>query len=161
MVNIKTIFFLVYDRACSYNLFVPDEDDYDDDDDEPENSAVALQRQKYATRLYVLLLTICLYMLFYATLVQPQVRTVVISNIDLNQFEQLHFQYGDLLSCPCSTITTSYKTFISNRIHFHSVCSSFFVSQQWIEAMYLLNRSSYGPADFRTTAASQVDTHVY
>lgn len=89
-------------------------------------------------------------------MIRPQVRTVVITNIDSNKCSKLYSEYGENLSCPCSVIATSYKTFVSNTIAFHPICSSFFVSQQWIEALYIPSRSKYGVGDFRTTAVSQV-----
>ena len=156
MVNIKRTLLLIYQQIRDYNRFIPDENDYDDEIQDP---VIALQHQKYATRLYIVLLVLCFYMLLYATLTQPQVRTVIISNIDFNKFEELYLTYGELISCPCSTIATSYKTFISNTIQFHSVCSSVFVTQHWIDGLYLLNRSSYGVGDFRTTATSQVHSY--
>ena len=97
-----------------------------------------------------------MYVLFYATVIKPQAGTIVITDIDVNKFENLYSEHGEALSCPCSTITISYQQFVSNTIRFHPVCTSFFVSQQWIEALYLSNRSSYDTGDFRKTASSQV-----
>jgi len=88
-------------------------------------------------------------------MINPQVHTVIFTDINLNRFSELNSEYGDNLSCPCSVITTSYQTFVSNTIIFHPICSSFFVSQQWIDALYLSDRSRYGIGDFRTTAVSQ------
>lgn len=85
-----------------------------------------------------------------------QARTVVISNMDEYKFEKLYVEHGELLSCPCSTITTLYKTFVSHTIRFHPVCSSFFTSQQWIDVLYISNKHLYGVGDFRKTASSQV-----
>ena len=42
----------MYQRACNYNLFIPDEDDYDDEPIDPE---IATKQQKYTTWLYILL----------------------------------------------------------------------------------------------------------
>ena len=100
---------------------------------------------------------VSMYVLFYSGMMKTQARTVVISHIDPNKFEELYSKHGEILSCPCSTITTSYKSFVSNTIKFHPVCSSFFVSEQWAKALYLIDRSKYGVGDFRTTAASQVN----
>ncbi|CAF4335304.1 unnamed protein product, partial [Adineta steineri] len=50
-----------------------------------------------------------------------------------------------------------YKNFVSNTIKLHPVCSSRFVSQEWIHALYLSNASQYGVSDFRTTASSQFE----
>mgnify|MGYP001032830980 FL=1 len=88
-------------------------------------------------------------------MINPQVHTVIFTDINFNRFSELNSEYGDNLSCPCSVIITSYQTFVSNTIIFHPICSSFFVSQQWIDALYLSDRSRYGIGDFRTTAVSQ------
>lgn len=39
-------------RIHSYNLFIPDDDDYDDDTDEPRDTETVLKQQQYATWLY-------------------------------------------------------------------------------------------------------------
>ena len=54
-----------------------------------------------------------------------------------------------------------YKTFGSNKIKFHPVCSSIFVTQQWIKSLYLPNASQYRVEDFRTTAYSQVSQNLF
>lgn len=51
--NMKRIFYLFHNRACNYNLFISDENDYDDD---PQDLEIVLKHQKYSTRLYILLL---------------------------------------------------------------------------------------------------------
>jgi hypothetical protein len=38
----------------------------------------------------------------------------------------------------------------------HQICSSDFVKQEWIDALYIPDASRYGAIDFRTTASSQV-----
>lgn len=81
MVKIKSILQSFYRRASNYNLFVPDENDYDE---EPEDPATTLKHQKYTTRLYLLLLLVCMYVLFYATMINPQARIVVINDIDVD-----------------------------------------------------------------------------
>ncbi|CAF1434225.1 unnamed protein product [Adineta steineri] len=80
---------------------------------------------------------------------------VTISPITLSIFNELYREYNETLSCPCSTTMVPYKNFVSQKFTFHPVCSSIFVSQQWIEALYLFNASKYVPFDFRTTASSQ------
>ena len=89
-------------------------------------------------------------------MIKPQSRTIVISNVTPHLFKELHLKYAETLSCPCSTVITPYKAFVANTIRFHPVCSSAFVSRQWIEALYQPNASTFGTVDFRTTASSQV-----
>ncbi|CAF1196446.1 unnamed protein product [Adineta steineri] len=85
-----------------------------------------------------------------------QTRTVTISSITPSLFDQLRREHGETLSCPCSKITIPYNEFVTNNVSFHPLCSSLFVSQQWIEALYLFDSSIYLPMDFRTTGSTQV-----
>jgi hypothetical protein len=54
----KTILLWLYNQVRGYDLFIPEKDDYEDDDDhgEAEDPATVLIKQKYTTRIYVLLL---------------------------------------------------------------------------------------------------------
>ncbi|CAF1449251.1 unnamed protein product, partial [Adineta steineri] len=87
----------------------------------------------------------------------PTSRIVTISNLTPSLFDQLHREHGETLSCPCSTITIPYNTFVTNNVSFHPVCSSVFVSKEWIEGFYLPVANAYLLDDFRTTAFSQFD----
>ncbi|CAF3979496.1 unnamed protein product [Adineta steineri] len=49
----------------------------------------------------------------------PTSRTVTISNLTPSLFDQLHREHGETLSCPCSTITIPYSTFVTNNVSFH------------------------------------------
>jgi hypothetical protein len=44
------------DHIHTYNLFIPDEDEYDDNNDNLKDPATVVKHQRYATRLYVPLL---------------------------------------------------------------------------------------------------------
>ncbi|CAF1302420.1 unnamed protein product [Adineta steineri] len=83
--------------------------------------------------------------------------TVTVSNITPVKFNELYSKHNKTLSCPCSSTSISYKNFVFNTIKIHPVCSSRFVSQEWIHALYLSNASRYGVSDFRTTASSQFE----
>ncbi|CAF1152034.1 unnamed protein product [Adineta steineri] len=155
--NPKDSFRWFHEQLRNYNLFTPNENDYEDEDDEPKDPIIILKQQRYATRLYVSLLIITLYILFIVALIYPQTRIITVSNITPSLFEQLRIEYGETLSCPCSTTTVAYSEFVSNTIIFHPVCSSVFVSQEWIEALYLSNASAFLVMDFRTTASSQFE----
>ncbi|CAF3706074.1 unnamed protein product, partial [Adineta steineri] len=155
--NPKDLFRWFHEQLRNYNLFIPDENDYEDENDEPKDPVIILKQQRYTTRLYVFLLIITLYILFIVALIHPQMRTITVSNITPSLFEQLRIEYGETLSCPCSTTTVPYSEFVTNTIIFHPVCSSVFVSQQWVEALYLSNASAFLVMDFRTTASSQFE----
>ncbi|CAF3912044.1 unnamed protein product [Adineta steineri] len=90
-------------------------------------------------------------------MMQIESSTVTVSNITPVKFNELYSIHNKTLSCPCSSTSISYKNFVSNTIKTHPVCSSRFVSQEWIHALYLSNASRYGVSDFRTTASSQFE----
>lgn len=99
---------------------------------------------------------VSLYVLFYITLITPQFRTVTISHVTPAIFNRLYLEHDKALSCPCSAATVPHGDFTSDTITFHPVCSSIFVSEEWIQALYYINASRYGVTDFRTTANAQV-----
>ncbi|CAF1065691.1 unnamed protein product [Adineta steineri] len=146
-----------HDYVHNYNLFIPDEDDYEDDNDKSINPTVRVKQQKHSTWLYVFLFIISLYVLFFIALLNPSSRIVTISNLTPSLFDQLDREHGETLSCPCSIITIPYGTFVTNMILFHPVCSSVFVSREWIEGFYLPVANAYLLNDFRTTAFSQFE----
>ncbi|UJR07206.1 hypothetical protein I4U23_011494 [Adineta vaga] len=134
---------------------VGEENDYDDDDDTINDPAVVRKQQKCKTWLYIVLLGACLYILFYGTLIKTESETLIIYDITPDIFDQLYAEHGQALSCPCSTIIIQYKNFISHNITMHPVCSSIFISKEWIEGLYFGNESLYSVWDFRKSAYGQ------
>ncbi|CAF1165707.1 unnamed protein product [Adineta ricciae] len=157
--NPKVVLQWIYQKLISYNLFLLNEDDYEDDDNAHyiQDPRIVLKYQKYKTWLYVILFTVCLYVLFFVTLMKIESQTVIITKITPETFLQLNSEHSETLSCPCSTVTIPYKNFVSNEITMHPVCSSGFVDQQWIQAIYFEDASRYGVWDFRTSAYSQFE----
>ncbi|CAF1649187.1 unnamed protein product, partial [Adineta ricciae] len=157
--NPKVVWQWIYRKLISYNLFILSEDDYEDDDDTHyiQDPRIVLKYQKYKTWLYVILFTVCLYVLFYVTLMKVESQTVIVTKITPETFLQLNSEHGETLSCPCSIVTIPYKNFVSNEIIMHPICSSAFVDQQWIQAIYFEDASRYGVWDFRTSAYSQFE----
>jgi hypothetical protein len=102
------------------------------------------------------IISVSLYVLFYMASMKPQTRTVTIKRVTPVIFNQLYLKHGKTLLCPCAKDSVIYKGFVSTTFTFHPVCSSTFVSEKWIKALYLMDASRYGVTDFRTTASSQV-----
>ncbi|CAF1144697.1 unnamed protein product [Adineta steineri] len=162
MMKLKALLFWIKEQIVHYNLFMKEENEYDDNDNDDDNAnieendpAIVLKQQKYTTWFYILLLLGTTYILFYATVIKQQTRTITISNITLTVFNELYLEHGETLSCPCSNVAITYQAFVDSSIKFHPVCSSIFITQKWIEALYLKNPSEYGTGDFRSTAYSQ------
>ncbi|CAF1332836.1 unnamed protein product [Adineta ricciae] len=148
--HLKTLFLWIRAQLLNYNVFIPD-----DTDSEPNHITQSIKYQLYATRLYVLLLVITLYILFFATLTDQQTRLNTVSNVNSALFDKLRADYDETLSCPCSTNLILYDTFVSNTITFHPICSSYFVSREWIDFLYLSDVFKYFMMDFRATASYQ------
>ncbi|UJR34795.1 hypothetical protein I4U23_027576 [Adineta vaga] len=155
MISFKASFNWCYGQLCIYNLFVNEENDDDDDGDERRDKERILKQQKYTTWLYIILLMVSLYIVFYIALTKQQSSTITEANIDFSLFNQLYREHGENLSCPCSTIAIPLKHFVSHTIKFHPICSSIFISEEWIKAIYFKEESRYGIGDFRTIACSQ------
>lgn len=98
----------------------------------------------------------CVYILFYVTLVKKESETVVVSNITPDIYKKLYSEYAQNLLCPCTTTTIPLGNFVSKNVKIHPVCQSDFVSNQWIEGLYFANASSFILWDFRKTAYFQV-----
>ncbi|CAF1534991.1 unnamed protein product [Adineta steineri] len=134
------------------------EDDYDDDNNNNiQDPTIVIKHQKYKTWLYIILLTICFYILFYIHLIKTKSSIVIVEDITINLYKKLYSEHHETLLCPCSTTTISYEKITSNDVTIHSVCSSIFVDPIWINDLYFDNASQYGVWDFRTTAYSQFE----
>ncbi|CAF2074080.1 unnamed protein product [Rotaria magnacalcarata] len=59
-------------------------------------------------------------------------------------------QYEDRVQCPCSRIDTPLGDYVNVTITFHQLCSSYFVSQSWIDHSYHVNVSFIWPMNART-----------
>ncbi|CAF4387850.1 unnamed protein product, partial [Adineta steineri] len=139
-----------------------DENDYDNDEnDQIQDPETLIKHQKYATRLYIPLFIITIYILFFIALINPQTQTITVPNITPILFDQLYHEYGETLSCPCKNTSIFYETFVTTEISFHPVCSSIFISKEWIQSLYHPYASAFLVMDFRTTASSQVNQDVF
>lgn len=83
-------------------------------------------------------------------------RIVTIMDVTDTVYKKLHNQYASTLLCPCRKDTIEYRLFTSHHIRYHPLCSSIFVSWNWIQALYFPDASWYGATDFRTIAFAQV-----
>ncbi|CAF1343607.1 unnamed protein product [Adineta ricciae] len=152
--KLKDILSWLLDRIRNYNVFMS-EDDHVDNNDEVQEPSDILKHQKYTTRLYVLLLITCLYVLFYAVLIKTQPRTITEPHVTLAKFNELHLEYRTTLICPCSKPTLLYKDFVSFSITFHPICKSIFIHEEWIEGLSNKMQSNYTLWDFPTVAQLQ------
>lgn len=99
-----------------------------------------------------LVAVICILVFSSISVQQYSVTVESPSSEDVKGLQSL--EYGKL-SCPCSTITIPYETFITLEPVFHLVCSSEFVKTVWLDALFYENASMYLPLDIRSTLSAQ------
>jgi hypothetical protein len=85
------------------------------------NRTTAKQLGQYATRLYIILFSICLVVLTLYTIVQPQALTKTFDEPLINAYKGLIQDYGDKLKCSCSLIASPYHRFVEIEPVFHEV----------------------------------------
>ena len=122
--------------------------------DSESTDANIIQRERWSTRVYVVLL--CLLMLSL-TIYSAQVsRTILVtrSQPTEDQFVQLYARYPNTLTCPCSRVAIQYREIVRSQVAFHEVCQSHFISQENIDASYGANASFLSPVDIRTTLSA-------
>ena len=97
--------------------------------------------------LIIILITFALY-----TWLSIQTTIVTIENPSIEQFELLPFD----AQCPCSHISPSYADFTSIQVIFHQICSSDFISDRWIKAIYIdLYSTNFDVSNFQTYGSAQ------
>ncbi|CAF1490320.1 unnamed protein product [Adineta ricciae] len=81
------------------------------------------QSERISTKIYFLLLIICLIIFTTYTAIEYQEKTISIPYPEQTKFEQMKNTSLKNLQCPCDRIATKYSEFISFNPIFHQVCS--------------------------------------
>ena len=99
------------------------------------NNFEAERRATYVYLLLILCAALSILALYNALVKFPYRFTV--TNPPLEQYQQLEKQYGvDALNCPCSQVSITYSSFLNFDCSFHSVCSSDFVSDFYLQNLF-------------------------
>ncbi|CAF1633955.1 unnamed protein product [Adineta ricciae] len=77
--------------------------------------------------LQVTIVVLCLF-----TSLKSEIVTIIERNPSFERYKSLEISYSSNLRCSCSNETISYKNFLSLSPHFHPICSSSFISSEWI-----------------------------
>ncbi|CAF1557465.1 unnamed protein product [Adineta ricciae] len=111
-----------------------------------------LHSNRIATRIYFLILILCLVIFGSIFWLRHQITLEFIEYPIIDQFESLPID----ANCPCSHSSLGYGEFISLEITFHQVCSSEFVSDRWIKTLHFgLNSTYFHINDIRTYGSAQ------
>jgi hypothetical protein len=98
----------------------------------PSTDEYELQNERISTRLFIILLTIILTVLLLYTSLERVTKTGSMETPTLAQYSKLYATYSQTLTCPCTTISINYGKFLHVEYTFHQVCSSVFVTENWI-----------------------------
>ncbi|CAF1157256.1 unnamed protein product, partial [Didymodactylos carnosus] len=132
--RIRLLWSRINDKIRTFNIFKNPE----------KKTTYDLTNQYYATRLFILCLTISMVILIsYTTLTTVTITVKIEQPTSFVFLQQLYPKYNQTLNCPCTQISIKYKEFISFQPTFHQVCSSDFISQSWF---------NYDPVDFSMVA---------
>lgn len=120
-----------------------------------------LVHETYSTRLYVLLLVIAFIILTIYLSIIRTTQTVTIDKPSLETFETLYRAHSSTLTCPCEQLSTKYSELMFIEAHYHQICSSVFLTDQWLIywSLNLVNDSDpnappISGQDFRNTGSA-------
>jgi hypothetical protein len=118
-----------------------------------------LEHQRLSTRLYMTLLALAVFVLtLYSSLI-VETKIVQIKNASLSVVEELQMRTSSL-QCPCTILSIPYEHLFQLKPEYHQVCSSEFITSEWIEGLDRIGIPSLGElswfynnvGDFRTIA---------
>ena len=118
----------------------------------PSDDSSVLKNQKISTWLFIfLLISSVAVLLFYNALVPVQ-KTFTVQQPTYDKYLTLFSKYPNELQCPCKTVSVIYDRFIQVNYSLHYICSSFLVSEQWIEYLIRLKKTGFVSFDFRVVS---------
>lgn len=96
----------------------------------------AKSEERLITRIFILILTGCIIGVGFYIFLSENQEIVTIYQPTIEQYRNLYRDHAQTLRCPSSQLATSYETFFNVTFVLHQVCSSDFVSFEWLN--YLL-----------------------
>ena len=117
------------------------------------NDQDALRTQRISTRVFILLLTaaVIILVIYTSTETINDIKTVTLPS--LSRYLELSEKYPQTLSCPCTTISIAYRTFLNISYISHQICNSSYVSDPWLAFLLTFHASPLWADDFRATAS--------
>jgi hypothetical protein len=112
-----------------------------------------IRKQILTTRLYLVSFIIILFIFVLYTSLDKKSVSLNVPVMDLTEYEKFQMKYKNTLTCPCNKISIEYEQFVGLQPSYHQICSSNFVSQQWIN--YLFNNDAINDRNFLATASAQ------
>ncbi|CAF0739806.1 unnamed protein product [Adineta steineri] len=99
----------------------------------PSTNEYDLRNQRISTRLFIIALVFSTTILIGYNFFIDVTKVNNINSPNLTQYLDLYSQYPQTLTCPCTDITIKYEEFLEIDYTFHQLCSSTFVTDDWLE----------------------------
>ena len=111
--------------------------------------------QRWSTRIHTILLfcAMCILLVYNASTVKTQ--QIEVKHPSFETYYKLKNAYDTDIKCPCAQISAPYRSFLQLVPVYHEICSSFFVSQTWINMLFDDTTFIRYVLDFRATASNQ------
>ena len=109
----------------------------------PSQDPKIIRRNRRLTRIYLILLFVSSLILILYGLLRQETSLVIVESPTVSKYRELFYQYPLTLKCPCSHTAIKYNKFISqNQPQYHEICSSVFVSSEWLNSVETVTGSS-------------------
>ena len=103
----------------------------------PSTDENELRRQRISTRIFIIIFSIAIVILLFYTSLIKVTETINIKEPPFTQYVRLNSNYSQTLTCPCSKISINYGKFLQIEYTLHQVCSSKFLSNDWIDFLHI------------------------
>ncbi|CAF1345565.1 unnamed protein product [Rotaria sordida] len=114
------------------------------------------KKEQIINRCHFILLIVIIFLLYTAISLTLVPKTERVIRPSLFTYQYLLTNYQDSLQCSCSHISIEYQSFLTITSRIHQICSSDFVSNDWIDYIYnTIDPFHLNYTDFRITATGQ------
>ncbi|UJR16806.1 hypothetical protein I4U23_003705 [Adineta vaga] len=111
--------------------------------------------QRWSTRIYLLLLFVGMSIILIYNGIRLETRHYEVSNPSLEIYMELQKLYDTTLKCPCTQISILTGSFAEFVVEYDKICTSQFISQEWIDILFDNVTFRRFVVDFRATASNQ------
>lgn len=108
-----------------------------------------IHKEVITTRIYLTLLFLTFSILFAYSSQREFQYTVQFNKPSINDYRNLNSIHSSTLACPCSKLAVPYKSLLTLEPVFHPICSSDFISNEWLLYMYREIPNIYDPIELR------------
>ena len=114
--------------------------------------------QQIINRVHFIIMVFLLAIFYFVSFLPSRQITVEVSQPSFSTYQTLLKDHGSQwLECSCAKLSISYESFLSIQPRFHEICSSAFVSGQWLKYTYTKTSPflQFDQTDFYRTAYAQ------